>query len=86
METGSKKHITFAEIALALAGDYESIYVIDADDDSYIEYLAQGADNELIVRSSGENFYTDTINEESRWLFKNVGLYFVKYCTLFFFF
>ena len=61
METGSKKHITFAEIALALAADYESIYVIDADDDSYIEYLAQGADNELIVRSSGENFYTDTI-------------------------
>ncbi len=61
METDSKKHITFAEIALALAADYESIYVIDADDDSYIEYLAQGADNELIVRSSGESFYTDTI-------------------------
>ena len=61
METGSKKHITFAEIALALAADYESIYVIDADDDSYVEYLAQGADNELIEKSTGENFYADTI-------------------------
>ena len=53
--------ITFAELALALADDYDSIYVIDADDDSYVEYLAQGADKELVKRSWGENFYKDVI-------------------------
>ena len=40
--------ITFGELALALAGDYESIYVIDAEDDSYVEYLTQGDNKELL--------------------------------------
>ena len=48
---------SFSELALALADDFESIYVIDSEDDSYVEYTAQGADRELVVRSSGENFF-----------------------------
>ena len=49
--------ITFGEIAFALASDYDSIYVIDADDDSYVEYLPKGDDKELVVRDYGDNFY-----------------------------
>ena len=57
----SKKAITFDEIALALAKDYECIYVINAVDDSYVEYITQGENKDLVLRSSGEDFYKDTI-------------------------
>lgn len=52
----SKKPITFEEIALALAKDYDSIYVIDSDD-SYVEYTAEGEDKTLVQRDAGEKFY-----------------------------
>ncbi|MBR2523203.1 MAG: EAL domain-containing protein [Clostridiales bacterium] len=58
--TGSSiKNISFGEIALALANDYESIYVIDSENDSYVEYIAEGDNKELVVRSSGDDFYAD---------------------------
>ena len=50
---------SFSDLALALANDYESIYVINSNDDSYVEYSSEGADKELVVRSSGANFYED---------------------------
>ena len=55
------KNVSFSEMALALANDYESIYVIDSKDDSYVEYSAEGADKELVVRSSGDSFYESTV-------------------------
>ena len=57
----SKRAITFDELALALAKDYESIYVINSDDDSYVEYVTEGADKNLAVRDQGENFYKAVI-------------------------
>ena len=59
----NKKPITFSEIALALANDYDSIFIIDAEDDSYVEYLAEGDNKELIKRASGDNFYKDVIHD-----------------------
>ena len=53
----SKKPITFEEIALALAKDYDSIYVIHSDDDSYVEYIAEGENRTLVQRDAGEKFY-----------------------------
>lgn len=61
MESTDKQSLSFGEIALALAGDYESIFVINSGDDSYVEYVPEGGDKELIIRSSGEDFYADTI-------------------------
>ena len=52
---------SFDELALALANDYVSIYVIDMSDDSYVEYTASGANKELKVVSQGDNFYEDTV-------------------------
>lgn len=49
--------ITFAKLALGLANDYYRIYVIDSDDDSYVEYAPSGHDKELVVASSGEDFF-----------------------------
>lgn len=61
MESVNKQSLSFGEIALALAGDYESIYVINSRDDSYVEYIPEGGDKELIIRSSGDDFYADTV-------------------------
>ena len=58
-DTGST--ITFERLALALAGDYESVYVINNDDDSYQEYAGSAGDSCLKVLSSGSDFYADTI-------------------------
>ena len=58
--------ITFGEIALALASDYDSIYVIDTTNDSYVEYLAEGDNKELVENSSGDDFYRDTVYNARR--------------------
>jgi len=50
--------LSFARIALALANDYSRLFVINSDDDSYIEYTTNGADKELVQASAGENFFS----------------------------
>lgn len=62
-ENQNKKTITFSEIALALANDYDSIFIINSEDDSYVEYLAEGDNKELVRRASGKNFYEDVIHD-----------------------
>lgn len=60
--TGSnqkKRSTSFSKLALALANDYSSIYVIDSSDDSYVEYTAEGGEKALVVRSRGDNFFVD---------------------------
>ncbi len=49
--------LSFARIALALANDYSRLFVIDSDDDSYIEYTTLGANKELVPASFGEDFF-----------------------------
>ena len=62
MDTENQKTpITFDEIAQALARDYNSIYVIDAADDSYVEYVAEDGHKQLVLRASGSDFYKDAI-------------------------
>ena len=61
-ETTGRSSITFGEIALALASEYDSFFVIDAEDDSYIEYLTQGDNRELVQRASGESFHKDVVD------------------------
>ena len=64
--TEKKRESSFYELALALAKDYETIYVINSSDDSYIEYATTSGNEEsqedvLKIVSKGENFYADTI-------------------------
>lgn len=51
---------TFERLAIALANDYQSIYVINCEDDSYVEYVTGGPEKMLCLHSSGEDFYADT--------------------------
>ena len=59
MEKQNRIPLSFASLALALANDYISLYVIDSEDDSYIEYAPNGTEKELVQVSCGDNFYQD---------------------------
>ncbi len=48
---------TYAEITRALAADYYNIFIIDLDTDSYTEYVAKVAGEELSTERHGENFF-----------------------------
>ena len=64
-----KLPISFSDIATALAGDYTSLYVINSDNDSYVEYTVKSDNKELIVNTSGEDFYSDVVNEVKLYVF-----------------
>ena len=49
--------LSFASMALALASDYNRLFVIDSDDDSYVEYTTNGAEKELVKASAGDDFF-----------------------------
>ena len=53
--------VSFARIALALASDYNSVYLISTKDDSYIEYSISPEDRTLTKASWGDDFYADVI-------------------------
>ena len=53
--------VSFARIALALASDYNSVYLISTKDDSYIEYSISPEDKTLTKASWGDDFYADVI-------------------------
>ncbi|MBR6403528.1 MAG: GGDEF domain-containing protein [Eubacterium sp.] len=57
----AKNHsITFTRMATSLARDYDGIYYINTEDDSYVEYGVTDDDDETLrLVSSGDNFYTD---------------------------
>lgn len=55
----SNRKTSFSELALALANDYDSIYVIDYTDDSYVEYTAVGGEKELVLKSQGDDFFEE---------------------------
>ena len=61
-------NVSFSELAIALAADYESIYVIDTSDDSYVEYRTDGDAQTLSVASSGADFYADTVQNTRKLL------------------
>ena len=65
------ENVTFLRLALALANDYESIYYLNTENNSYVEYAASGDKKELTVISGGEDFFNDTIVNCRRIVFKD---------------
>ncbi len=55
------ENITFSRLALALANDYQSIYYLNTEDNSYVEYGATSEDKHLVELSKGSDFFADTI-------------------------
>ena len=73
--------VTFSRLALSLANDYESIYYINAKDDSYVEYGTLGEDKNLTVLSLGEDFFTDVTYNVPRHVYKDDREAFLKAFT-----
>ncbi len=63
--------LTFERLALALANDYQSVYYLNSEDDSYVEYGASGADKKLMVFSHGKDFFSDTVYNCRRMVYKD---------------
>lgn len=78
MKKHDKSPISFARLALALANDYCSIYVINAEDDSYVEYSPSGDDKELVQVSSGKNFYEAVPHNCRELVYKEDQEYFLE--------
>lgn len=78
MKKHDKTPISFARLALALANDYCSIYVINAEDDSYVEYSPSGDDKELVQVSSGKNFYEAVPHNCRELVYKEDQEYFLE--------
>jgi len=53
----AEEETSYAEIARALAADYHSIYVVDVDTDSYVEYSSLVGGEELALERHGEDFF-----------------------------
>ena len=70
-EIEKNEALTFARLALALANDYQSVYYLNSEDNSYVEYGASGVDKELIVLSHGKDFFSDTIYNCRRMVYKD---------------
>ena len=79
VEEDKQEAVTFAHLAMSLAEDYASVYYINSEDDSYVEYSAEGTDHKLKVISSGSDFFADAkvncrrlVYEEDQELFLEV--------------
>ena len=59
MTEHKREPMTFVDLALALADDYSRLFVIDAEDDSYIEYSHNADLSELVPVSHGSDFFSD---------------------------
>lgn len=59
MSENNRSPVSFVNFALALASDYNRLFVINADDDSYAEYSPDKDSKELVRVSSGEDFFSD---------------------------
>ena len=73
--------VTFSRLALSLANDYESIYYINANDDSYVEYGASDDGENLTVLSLGDDFFTDVTYNVPRLVYKDDRKAFLKAFT-----
>ncbi|MBQ1536917.1 MAG: GGDEF domain-containing protein [Ruminococcus sp.] len=68
--------LTFANLALALANDYTSLYVINTDD-SYVELSPVGCNKELKITDSGDDFYSAVPHNCRRLVYKEDQQYFL---------
>ncbi|MCR5148911.1 MAG: EAL domain-containing protein [Eubacterium sp.] len=76
--TNANIETTYSDLALSLANDYESIYVINSTDDSYVEYTRDTQNDSLSIASSGKNFYVDLISNTRIYVWPSDQEYFMS--------
>ena len=59
-QTGSRERTSpYAKITQALAGGFESVYYVDMDSGSYVEFNSGGSYEDLQIQRSGSDFFAD---------------------------
>ena len=58
-EKTRQQNLTFSRIAQALSRDYYSIYLVNTENDEYIEYSSSAEFQELQIEQSGSNFFEE---------------------------
>ena len=58
--------LSFGKVANALSSGYDSIYLVNLENDSYEEFSSQGRYEELKIEQSGTDFFADTLRNISR--------------------
>jgi len=56
-EQVKSENMTYSQIATALATDYNSVYYVDLNDDSFMEYSSRSGITDLEMRRKGRNFF-----------------------------
>ena len=72
---------TYADIARALAADYYNIYVVDLDNDEYIEYTSSVGGEELAVKRHGEDFFASSVRDTMTRIYQEDQERFLKWFT-----
>ena len=80
-EKARSESITFSRVSQALAGDYFSIYIVDPDTDSFIEYSSSEGYEKLDVEKFGENFFETSRRNMDRLLYEEDKDRFMKVFT-----
>ena len=58
-ERARRQSLTYSRIAQALSQDYYSIYLVNTENDEFVEYSSNAEFQELQVEQSGANFFED---------------------------
>ena len=56
-ENERKRNLTYSRIARALSSDYYSIYLVNTENDEFVEYSSSAAYQDLKIEQSGGNFF-----------------------------
>lgn len=72
---------SYADIARALATDYNNIFVVDLDSGKYTEYISSVGADELSKRRNGTDFFGSVSKEAAQRVYKEDQQLFLNRCT-----
>ena len=67
-ESAKKKNITFGQIAESMAENYDIIYYIDTDDDSYVGYTSNSLYGRLDANRNGDDFFDVAVDYVNKYV------------------
>ena len=65
-QNSKSEQLSFVNLALALASDYNRLFVVDAKDRSYVVFTINGDDKELVQTAGGDDFFLDIPREAKK--------------------
>jgi EAL domain-containing protein (putative c-di-GMP-specific phosphodiesterase class I) len=79
--TDDSKGVSYVNIAKALAADYFNLFYVNIDTEEYIEYASKVGDDELTIKSTGKDFFSESRKNAAKYLYKSDRKTFVSTFT-----